>query len=70
MLNRATVDGQELLILVVSATLKGPQLLMQGTMLLAQALNHLLKGCDLPCISTETASLSCNGALGVVLQLE
>jgi hypothetical protein len=32
-LSRVTIDGQELLILVTDATLKGPQLLAQGAML-------------------------------------
>jgi hypothetical protein len=65
-----TVDGQNLLVLVVNVTLKSPQLLAQGTMLLAHTLDLLLKGFDLPCISTETTMLSSNDELGVVLQLE
>jgi hypothetical protein len=39
-------------------------------MLLAHTLDLLLKGFDLPCISTETTMLSSNDELGVVLQLE
>jgi hypothetical protein len=39
-------------------------------MLLGHTLSLLLKGFDLPCISTETAPLSCNDVLGVMLQLE
>jgi hypothetical protein len=66
-LSRATVDGQKFLVLFTNATLKSPQLLTQGTMLLAHTLNLLLKGFDLPCISTETTTLSSNDALGVVL---
>jgi hypothetical protein len=70
MLGRATVDGQKLLVLVANATLKSPQLLMQGTVLLSHTSDLLLKGFDLPCISTETTTLFRNDALGVVLQLE
>jgi hypothetical protein len=33
-------------------------------------LDLLLKGFDIPRITTKTALLSCNNALGVVLQLE
>jgi hypothetical protein len=70
MLGRATVVGQKLLVLVANATLKSPQLLMQGTVLLSHTSDLLLKGFDLPCISTETTTLFRNDALGVVLQLE
>jgi hypothetical protein len=58
------------MILVAKATPKSPQLLVQGTMLLAHMLDLLLKGFDLPCITTKTAPLSCHDALGAVLQLE
>jgi hypothetical protein len=51
-------------------TLKSPQLLAQGTVLLSHMSDLLLKGFDLPCISTETTALSSNDALGVMLQLE
>jgi hypothetical protein len=64
------IDGQKLLVLVTNATLKNPQLLVHGTMLLAHTLDLLLKGFDLPCISIKTVMLSSNDALGVVLQLE
>jgi hypothetical protein len=33
MLRRATVDSQELLVLITNVTLKGPHLLVQGSML-------------------------------------
>jgi hypothetical protein len=39
-------------------------------MLLAYMLDLSFKGFDLPYISAETAVLSCNSALGVLLQLE
>jgi hypothetical protein len=64
------VDGQKLLVLVTNATLESPQLLAQSTVLLGHTLDLLLKGFDLPCISTETKTLSSNDALGVVIQLE
>jgi hypothetical protein len=64
------VDGQKLLVLVVNETLKSPQLLAQGTMLLSHTSDLLLKGFDLPGISTKTTMLSSNDGLGVVLQLE
>jgi hypothetical protein len=54
----------------VNATLKSPQLLVQGTVFLSHTFDLLLKGFDLPCISTETTMLSSNDAMGVVLQLE
>jgi hypothetical protein len=69
-LDRAKVDGQKLLVLVTNVTLKSPQLLVQGTMLLINMPDLLLKGCDLPCISIETAALSSNDTMGVMLQLE
>jgi hypothetical protein len=69
-LGRATVDGQNLLVLVTNATLKSPQLLTQGTVLMSHTSDLLLKGFDLPYISAETTMLSSNDALGVVLQLE
>jgi hypothetical protein len=69
-LGRVTVDGQKLLVLVTNATLKSPQLLVQGTMLLSHTSDLLLKGFDLPCISTKMTTLSSNDALDVVLQLE
>jgi hypothetical protein len=61
------VDGQKLLVLVVNMTLTSPQLLAQGTMLLGHTLDLLLKGFDLPCVSTKMTTLSSNDALGVVL---
>jgi hypothetical protein len=39
-------------------------------MFLSHMPDLLLKGFDLPCISTETTTLSCNDALGVMLQSE
>jgi hypothetical protein len=69
-LGRATVNSLKLLVLVANMTLKSPQLLAQGTVLLSHLSNLLLKGFDLPCISTEMMVLSSNDALGVVLQLE
>jgi hypothetical protein len=64
------IDGQKLLVLVVHMTLKSRQLLAQGTVLLSHTSDLLLKGFDLPCISTEMTALSSNDALGVVLRLE
>jgi hypothetical protein len=69
-LSRATVDSQKLLVLVANATLKSPQLLAQGTVLLSHMSDLLLKGFDLPCISTKMMMLSSNDALGVMLQPE
>jgi hypothetical protein len=54
----------------VNATLKSPQLLVQGTVLLSHTSNLLLKGFELPCISTEMTALPSKDALCVVLQLE
>jgi hypothetical protein len=70
MLGRAMVDGQELLVLVTNMTLKSPQLLAQGTVVLGHMPDLLLRGFNLPCISIETMTLSNNNALGVVLQME
>jgi hypothetical protein len=64
------VDHQELLVLVANVTLKSHQLLAQGTVLLSHMPNLLLKGYDLPCLSTETTTLSHNDAFGVLLQLK
>jgi hypothetical protein len=69
-LGQETVDGQKLLVLVMNVTLKSPQIQAQGTVLLIHTSDFLLKGFDLPCISTETTTLSSNNVLGVVLQLE
>jgi hypothetical protein len=69
-LNRATIDGQKLMVLVMNVTLKSPQLLAQGTVHLSHTSILLLKGFDLPCITTEMKMLSSNDALGVMLQLE
>jgi hypothetical protein len=66
-LGRTTIDGEKLLVLVTNVTLKSPQLLVQGTMLLGHTADLLIKGFDLPCISTKTTTLSNNNALGVVL---
>jgi hypothetical protein len=54
----------------MNATLKSPQLLAQGTVILSHTFDLLLKGFDLPSISTEVTTLSSNDALGVMLQLE
>jgi hypothetical protein len=70
MLLQLILQVLELLVLVTNATLECPQLLVQGIVLLSHMSNLLLKGFDLPCISTETTTLSSNDALGVVLQLE
>jgi hypothetical protein len=59
------MDGQKLL--VMNVTLKSPQLLAQGTMLLSHTFDLLLKGFDLTCISTEMTMMSSNDVLGVVL---
>jgi hypothetical protein len=40
-------DNQKLLVLVMNTTLKSPQLLAQGTVLLSHMSNLLLKGFDL-----------------------
>jgi hypothetical protein len=64
------VDSQELLILVMKVTLKVPQLLAQGTVLLGHTPDLLLKGIDLPCIDTEMLTLSRNGVMRALLQLE
>jgi hypothetical protein len=63
-------DGQKLLVLIAYATLKSPQLLAQSTVLLSNMDDLLLKGFDLPCISTEMMALPSKDALGVMLQLE
>jgi hypothetical protein len=46
------VDGQKHMVLVMNATLKSPQLLAQGIVLLSHTYDLLLKGFDSPCIST------------------
>jgi hypothetical protein len=64
------VDGQKHMVLVMNVTLKSPQLLAQGIVLLSHTYDLLLKGFDSPCISTETTTLYSNDALGAVQQLE
>jgi hypothetical protein len=70
MLDRAAVDGRELLVLVTKVTLQVSHLLAHDTILLGHTTNLLGKGLDLLGITTKTAPLSCNDALGVMLQLE
>jgi hypothetical protein len=69
-LGQATVDSQELLVLVVEANLKVSHLLAHDTILLGHTTNLLGKGLDLLGITTKMTPLSCNDALDVVLQLE
>jgi hypothetical protein len=64
------VDGQKLLVVVANTTLKSPQLVAQCTVFLGHMSDIVLKGFDLPCISTEATTLSSNDAMGVMLQLE
>jgi hypothetical protein len=54
----------------VNVILKSPQVVEQSAVLLDHTPDLLLKGFDLPCISTEMKMLSNNDALGVMLQLE
>jgi hypothetical protein len=69
-LARASVHSQQLLVLVTNVTLESPQLLTQGTMVSTHVLDIHLQGLDLTCIHAEMTTLSCNGALGGLLQLE
>jgi hypothetical protein len=69
-LGRATVDSQELLVLVMEVTLQVSHLLANNTMLLGHMTDLLVKGLDLLGIATKMTPLCCNDALGVVLQLE
>jgi hypothetical protein len=64
------VDSQELLVLVAEVTLQVSHLLAHDTILLCHMTNLLGKGLDVLGITTKAALLSCNDALGVVLQLE
>jgi hypothetical protein len=69
-LGRVMLDGQELLVLVVKVTLQICHLLAHVTILLGHTADLLGKGLDLLGITTNVTPLSCNEALGVMLQLE